>query len=83
MSSARVIIDVVAGVIPGTPEPELSKRWVLSSAEWDVLTLAPDPSAMGASAALAELAGRANAYAALLMIQPDRVNWVRTEWVWL
>jgi hypothetical protein len=32
---------------------------------------------------LAQFAGKAQGYAMLLMLQPDTVNWVRTEWIWL
>jgi hypothetical protein len=32
---------------------------------------------------LAEVAGRAQGYAGLLMLQPDRLNWVRVDWLWL
>jgi hypothetical protein len=76
MEQARVIIEVVAGVLPGTPMPEFTKRWAITSAEW---------SAEGAdqSLLLAEMNGRAQGYAQLLMLQPDRLNWVKTEWVWL
>lgn len=73
--SARIGIDVVAGVLPGQPEQEFTKRWFLTSEEW---------SAAGEDQMqlLAELNGRAQGYAALLMLQPNRLNWVKTEWVW-
>lgn len=75
MDSAKLGIDVVAGIVPGTPMPELTRRFFLTSAEWH---------ADGADqvAMLAELNGRAQGYAAMLMLQPDRYNWVKTEWVW-
>lgn len=76
MESARVIIEVVAGLIPGRdPDPSLTRRWGLTSVEW--------AEAEDQSAALAELNGRAQGYASLLMMQPDRLNWVRTDWIWL
>lgn len=76
MDSARVIIEVLAGVIPGTPEPEFTRRFTMSSEEWQK---AGDKQAEK----LAELNGRAAGYAALLQLQPDRLNWVRTEWLWM
>jgi hypothetical protein len=35
------------------------------------------------SEALATINGQAAGYAGLLMLQPDRFNWVRTDWLWL
>jgi len=76
MQSTRVVIEVVAGVIPEQPEDELTRRYSITSEEWD---------AEGAnqSQLLAEVNGKAAGYAGLLMLQPDRVNWVRTDWLWL
>lgn len=77
--SARVIVEVVAGLIPGKdPEPEFTRRWALTSAEWQA---AVDAGKHGE--ALAQLNGRAQGYAGMLMLQPDRLNWVRTDWIWL
>jgi hypothetical protein len=73
-NSARVIASVVAGVIPGRPDPQYTRQYVLTEKEW---------SEGSDGQALAEVNGRALGYAGLLMLQPDRVNWVRTEWVWL
>ena len=77
--SARVIVEVMAGLIPGKdPEPEFTRRWALTDAEWQA---AGDAGKQSES--LAVLNGRAQGYAALLMLQPDRLNWVRTDWIWL
>lgn len=76
--SARVIVEVVAGLIPQTPDPELTRRWAITSDEWD--TAGPDGTQ---SELLAVLNGKAIGYAGLLMLQPDRLNWVRTDWIWL
>lgn len=76
MESARVIVEVVAGLVPGTPMQELSKRWALTTAEWEGMDND------GRSCALAELNGRAQGYAGLLMLQPDRLNWVQMYWLW-
>lgn len=77
METARFAVDVVAGLLPGTPDPELTRRWGVTSKEWQQ---AVDDGKQ--SALLAETAGRAAGYATLLQLQPDRVNWVKTEWVW-
>jgi hypothetical protein len=74
--NARVIVEVLAGLIPGQPEPEYTRRWELASIEWE--TAGPSQ-----SETLAVLNGQAQGYAALLMLQPDRLNWVRVDWIWL
>lgn len=76
VNSLRVTVEVVAGLIPGKdPEPEFTRQWHITGDEW---------AAAGAkqSDLLAELNGRAQGYAMLLMLQPDRLNWVRTDWIW-
>ncbi len=78
--AAKLIIQVTAGVIPGQPEEEYTRRYSLGSQEWEQCQ-AEGP--MGVGAALAELNGRAMGYAGLLMLQPDRVNFVNVEWVYL
>lgn len=78
MNTARIGIDVVAGVIPGQPMAEYTRRWFLSSQEWN--DAADD--GMKQAQLLADLNGKAQAWAMYLMLQPDRVNWVKTEWVW-
>ncbi|HEY5787672.1 MAG TPA: hypothetical protein VIT65_23150 [Microlunatus sp.] len=73
---ARVLIEVVSGFLPGTPIPEMTKQWAVTSEEWD-----------GGSekgfAILAQRNGQALGYAMLLMLSPDSTNWVRTDWIWL
>jgi hypothetical protein len=78
MESARAIIEVVAGAIPQSPMEEYTKRWAITSAEWY--------GAESDDARVAILAARnkaAQEYAATLMMRPDWVNWVRTDWLWL
>jgi hypothetical protein len=80
VESAKLIIEVVAGLLPGKdPEPEFTKRWAITSKEWSEAGV----KAGGQSELLAERNGQAQGYAALLMLQPDRLNWVRTDWVWV
>ena len=73
--SARVILEVVAGVIPERPEPAFTRRYVITSSEWENDT---DQTVL-----LAERNGQALGYAAALMAMPDRLNWVRVDWIWL
>lgn len=74
-----MIVEVVAGVIVGQAIPEHTRRWVITSAEWEELVRKPG----GVTELLADRNGRALAYAGLLMLQSDQLNWVRTEWIWL
>lgn len=75
--TARVGVDVVAGVLPGTPEPEFTRRWFLSSETWYAAETGSAKAEL-----LVEMNGKALAYAAWLMLQPDRFNWVKTEWIY-
>lgn len=76
MDSARVIIEVTAGLIPGRAEPELTRRFVVTSREWH------DASPELALAVLRKREKEADAYAQGLR-EPSRLNWVRTDWIWL
>jgi len=73
--SLRVAVDVEAGVLVGTPELEFTKRYYITSGDWN------DPEADHA-ALLTEMVGKATGWATYCMLQPDRFNWVKTEWVW-
>ncbi len=80
MDSARIVVEVVAGLIPGKdPMPEYTRRWSITSQQWEEAAGTPE----GQGTLLAEFNGRAQGYANLLMLQPDRVNWVRTDWIWM
>lgn len=76
MSSVRVAVDVVAGVIPGTPMPEFTRRFFITSDKWN------EGDGIDQARLFADMNGQAQAWAMYLMLQPDRVNWVKTEWVW-
>lgn len=73
--SARCGVDVVAGVLPGTPEPELTRSFYITSVEWYA------DNGRNQAQLLSDLAGKAGAWATYLMLQPDRYNWVKLEWV--
>lgn len=79
-SAAKLLIEVVAGVMPESPMPEYTRRYAITSDQWEE---AVSKGESGPAELLAETAGRAQGYAALLMLQPDRLNWVRTDWVWV
>jgi hypothetical protein len=76
VAQARVLLEVVAGIVPNTPIPEQTRQWALTSEEWD------GGSEKGA-ALLAERNGQALGYAMLLMLSPGGLNWVQTNWIWL
>lgn len=78
MKNARVLVEVTAGIIPQKPEPELTKTWAVDSDEWAQATADGTQGVV-----LSSRNGQAQGYAAWLMMQPDRVNWVRTDWIWL
>lgn len=75
MEEARIVVDVQVGLLPGTPMNEYSKRFAITSEEWhgteDKATL------------LSEFNGKVQGYAIYWMMQPDRVNWVRTDWIYM
>jgi hypothetical protein len=74
--SARCGVDVVAGVLPGTPEDAVTQRWFITSEAW----YAND--GRDQARLLSDMNGKALAWANYLMMQPDRFNWVKLEWVW-
>ena len=78
---ARLIIEVLAGVVPERPDPEFTRRYAISEDDW---AKARASDTMGSEEALlAEVAGKAQGYAMLLMLQSNHLNWVRTDWIWL
>lgn len=85
-ASAKAVIEVTAGLIPGRPEEAFTRRWVITSAEWEQAERddeAADPEhAFAQALLLAFRAAEADEYARLLR-NPGRFNWVRTDWVWL
>jgi lysophospholipase L1-like esterase len=74
--TARCGVDVVAGVLPGQPMAEYTRQWFISSEEWSA------DKGKNQATLLSDLAGRATAWGTYLMLQPDRVNWVKVEWIW-
>ncbi len=91
MESARVIMEVVAGVIPGQPMPEYTKRWGITSREWygpeEQPGWAPDEAAVAQErqrrADLLKSRYQLAQEYAVSILDPACVNWVRVEWLWL
>lgn len=76
----RALLTVTAGILPGRADPDYTRRWTIGAREFD------DAMAQGVEVAgevLADRNARAIGYAGYLMLQPDRLNWVRTDWIWL
>ena len=72
----KLIIEVVAGIIPQQPMPEHTKLFALTSEEYEN----PDPKAV--HSAWDRVHGEAMMYMLGLM-NPKFVNWVRLDWIWL
>jgi hypothetical protein len=74
--AGRCAWEVRAGILPGEPDPKHTRRWGLTTAEWeseDGLRL------------LFEYGAQAGAYAhflAVLSSQGREVNWVETTFIW-
>jgi hypothetical protein len=81
MESAKLIVEVTAGVVPGKVEPEYTRLYAITSAQWQEAM--NSGATMAASNLLAETNGKAQGYAGYLMLQPDHLNWVDTKWLWL
>jgi hypothetical protein len=90
MKSVKLVIEVTAGLRPGLPEPQFTRRWTITSDEWEqaqaeddaLLETGDNEHAVHAALLLAFRAAEADEYARLLR-NPQRFNWVRTEWEWL
>lgn len=79
--SVRAVVEVVAGLLPGKdPDPQYTRRFPLFADDWVAAKATGDAAALDL---LAETNGRAQGYAGLLMLQPQVLNWVRVDWVWM
>lgn len=76
-ASARIGIEVTAGLIPGKPDAEFTKKWFITSDVWRRMNEG-DPDAR---AHFIRVAGESREYAATLE-DPRRLNWVRRDWVY-
>jgi hypothetical protein len=73
MQAARCIWEVTAGLLLGQPDPEHTRRWVLTGQQAD----SPDAARLWQQH-MDEAFGYARGLA-----DPDRLNWVRVDWAWL
>jgi len=78
LKAAKAFIEVEAGVIPGQPIPEYTKRWGYDVEEYEKDTLTPQDQPTIFSQRLQE----AHNYA-MGMSNPAYVNWVRVDWIWV
>ena len=75
-NATRILIEVTAGLFPGRPDSEWTRRYVVTDGEVaDAKEFGED----AVSQLIAERVGKAQGYATLLMLQPERINWVKTE----
>jgi hypothetical protein len=72
MQAARCAWEVTAGLIPGQPMSEYTRRWAMTSAEWEL----PQNVALYNAALVGAME-----YARYLM-NPGSLNWVRVDWIW-
>jgi hypothetical protein len=89
---AKAAIEVTAGLIPGQAMSEYTRRWAITSDEWQFATQKDRefvnserdmPMATTVQGELLTQAqGKAMAYAQMLMLQPNMLNWVSVNWVW-
>lgn len=81
MEAARIIIEVVAGLIPGTPMPGYTKQFGITSDAWYAQGKY-EGKQEEARMEILSVYGIAQEYARNLM-NPQVVNWVRLDWVYL
>ena len=78
MEAAKALIEVQAGIIPGSALPEYTKRWGYTSREYEEDKLvAPDQPTI-----FSKRLQEAHNYAVGLS-NPAYVNWVRVDWIWV
>ena len=78
---ARILIEVVAGVIPKQPMPEYTKQWAITSDTWYAEGKFKDKPA-DAQDAMLQVYGHAQEYMRTLW-NPKIVNWVEMTWIYL
>jgi hypothetical protein len=78
MQAAKALIEVHAGVIPGAPMPEYTKRWCYTSDDYEHdKTVAQDQ-----PTAFSQRLQEAHNYA-MVLSNPAYVNWVQVHWLWV
>jgi len=79
-NTVRIAIEVVAGVLPGTPIPEYTKQFIIPSDIWYAQE-AYEGREQEAKLEVLKIYGFAQEYARDLM-NPKILNWVKTEWIY-
>ncbi len=74
----KCAIQVFAGLVPGTPEPEFTRSWYWTGKDQEALAAGDE----AARTKWIAIAGESREYAASIE-DPRRLNWVRREWIWL
>ncbi len=72
-AGTRGLWRVTAGALPDVVDPQFTRQWTISTAEW---------ASKYRHDVMAERMQDAMAYAASLQ-DPGRLTWVRLEWIWL
>ncbi len=78
LQAAKAFFEVNAGVLPGTPMPEYTKRWGYTTEEYeqDQQTPQDQPTIFG------QRLQEVHLYA-MGLSNPAYVNWVRVDWIWV
>jgi hypothetical protein len=76
MEAGRCAWEVRAGIIPNEAQQEHTRRWGLTSSEWD------GPDGLRLFTERAAVAAGYAGYLALLSSQGREVNWVETTFIW-
>ena len=79
--SVRIIIEVTAGVVPGTVIPEHTKQFIITSDAWYVQGKYEGNEKL-AKLEILKIYGFAQEYARNLM-DPQYLNWVSLNWLYL
>jgi len=79
--AVKAILTVQAGVFPGESMQELFRHWSYTSEDY-AKDCALGPEASADASIFTQRLKDAHAYA-LSLTDPSRVNWVRTEWIWV
>lgn len=81
MEPARVLLEVVAGMIPGQAMEEFGRTWAITSEEWETAE-----AVNGQMQLLLDRYAEAQMYALNLAIDSASglaPNWIRFDWIWL
>jgi hypothetical protein len=81
----RCVWEVVAGLIPGQPIAEFTRKWIITSECWEKENEASDEEFRkehpDGKSTYARFCEEAHEYGRSLT-DPRRINWVRVDWIW-